>query len=422
MNEPVLLAALVVYLSLYVLLVYRAHFSRVNWLWSLACLAPAVYISWAIFGAAHDMNLIMELVEAARRGTSPWEVGHQFNHLPGYPILLTPMAWMSQSGSAAGIGTKVKLLNLGFLVWFGWIAGRVAFHGAVDSNWRGVLYFSCHPMLVAVVLWHVQFEMPVLALLLCSMTFWPPSERGKTFWGGVLYGLAVSVKHWPLLALPVLICGTPKKILRLGAGIVMGVSGVLGLHLVLNGHFRGFSRILSYSGMAANVGLLQAFGLPEPHGWNFVCFVVAMAAGLAIRLKGGQPAQAGMFTLLVFLLLSFRTAPQYWVWFMAFAPYCLSDRERPFWLVSGCLGTIVLLLEWGLVLGWRGDEYPHSTWQGNYPHLRDYPHLSSAALWLFDVVWRPLFLVAVIAAGLWYYEIWNALHPHSVRSCQKAGG
>jgi hypothetical protein len=45
------------------------------------------------------------------------------------------------------------------------------------------------------------------------------------------------VKHWPLLALPVLIYGPPRKMLRLGAGILAGVIGVLGLPLVLNGHF-----------------------------------------------------------------------------------------------------------------------------------------------------------------------------------------
>ena len=408
MNELLLIVTLLVYLLLYVSLVYRAHSSRVGWLSSLLCLAPALYISWSIFGAVHDMNLVVELVESAKRGTSPWGVDHQFNHLPGFPVLLTPIAWMSQSDSAAGIATKVKVLNLGFLVWFGWMAGRAAFPDARDSNWRGVLYFSCHPLLVAVSLWHVQFEIPVLALLLCSMTYWQSPDTGKSAWGGLLYGLAVSVKHWPLLALPVLIHGSPEKIRRLGAGILAGVIGILGVHLVLNGHFSHVSRILRYSGVPANVGLLQVFGLPEPRGWNIVCLALALVAGLAIRLKGGRPAEAGMFTLLVFLFLSFRTAPQYFVWFLALAPYCLSGRERLFWLVSGCLGGIVLLLEWGFVLGWKGNIYPHSTWQGNYADLRDYPYLSSGALWFFEIAWRPLFLVAMIAGGVWYYRTLTA--------------
>lgn len=412
MNELALVVALLAYLLLYVFLVYHAHGSRVGWLSPLLCLAPALYISWSIFGATHDMTLIVELVESAKRGTSPWEVDRSFNHLPGYPVLLTPIAWMSQLGSAAAIATKVKLLNLGFLVWFGWMAGRVAFPDATDSNWRGLLYFSCHPLLVAIALWHVQFEIPVLPLLLLSMAYWQSSATVKSVGGGLLYGVAVSVKHWPLLALPVLIYGSPKKILRLGTGILVGVIGILGLHLVLNGHFSGFSRILGYSGIAATVGMLQAFGLPEPQGWNFICLAVALAAGLAIRLKGGGPAEAGMFTLLAFLLLSFRSAPQYWVWFLAFAPYCLSGCEGLFWLVSGCLGGIVLLLEWGFVLGWKGHNYPYSTWQGNYPHLRDYPHLSSSAIWLVELAWRPLFFIAVVASGVWYYRVWNARHRH----------
>jgi len=82
----------------------------------------------------------------------------------------------------------------------------------------------------------------------------------------------------------------------------------------------------------------------------------------------------------------------------------LRRRERLFWIASGCLGAIVLLLEWGFVLGWKGNNYPHSTWQGNYPDLRDFPLLSSAALWLFDIGWRALFLIAMIATGFWYYR------------------
>ena len=103
-----------------------------------------------------------------------------------------------------------------------------------------------------------------------------------------------------------------------------------------------------------------------------------------------------MFTLLFFLLLSFRTAPQYWVWFLAFAPFCLSGREGLFWLVSGSLAGIVMLLEWGFVLGWQGD----------------YPHLSSAAIWLFGLAWRPLFLIAAISAGLWYRQTYRANARH----------
>ena len=403
-SELTLIAVLLAYLSLYVFLVLRAQVSRVGWTWPLLCLAPAAYISWSISGAVHDMRLVFELVESAKRGTSPWMVGHSFNHLPGYPLLLTPIAWMSRSDSG-GIGAMVKLLNLAFLAWFGWMAGRVAFPAATDSRWRGVLYFSCHPLLVAVALWHVQFEIPVLALLLCSMAYWQSPVPSRWRWGGVVYGLAVSVKHWPLLAVPVLVYPSPRKTAGLAAGILGGVTGALALHAVLNGHFAGAARILAYSGMPADVGLLQVFGLSEPRGWNLTCLAAALAAGLAIRWRGGRPAEAGMFTLLAFLLLSFRTAPQYWIWFTAFAPYCLRGCERLFWLVSGCLGGIVLLLEWGLVLGWTGGDYPHATWQGNYPHLRDYPHLSSAALWLFEWSWRPLFFIAVTAAGVWYARV-----------------
>jgi hypothetical protein len=142
-NEPALAVLLAAYLLLYVLLVSRAHGSPVSWLSSVLCLAPAPYISWSIFGAAHDMDLVIELVESARQRTSPWLVAHGFNHLPGFPILLTPIGWMSASASPGAIATKVTLLNLGFLIWSGWIAGRVAFPDTSDSSSRSRPWPSC---------------------------------------------------------------------------------------------------------------------------------------------------------------------------------------------------------------------------------------------------------------------------------------
>jgi len=409
LTEISLLSAFLAYVFLYGFLTHRSQSAPVGWTWPLLCMAPAIYIGLSVFGAAYDMSFTVELVNALKRRTSPWGMEHNFAYLPGYPVLLTPLAWITQS--AAGIALGAKFLNLGFLIWFGLMAGRIAFPDAKDSRWRGALYFSCHPLLVAVSLWHGQFEIVVVTLLLLSMIYWQSSATEKSFEGGFIYGLAVSVKHWPVLALPVLIYGPPRRISRFFAGTLAGLAGILGLHLLLNGGFSQFSRILRYAGIPSNVGLLQAFRLPEPPGWNVMCLAAALAAGFALRLKGGRPAEAGMFTLLFFLLFSFRTAAQYWVWFLAFAPFCLSGREGFFWLVSGSLAGIVLLVEWGFVLGWQGD-YPHATWQGNYPHLRDYPHLSSAALWLFELAWRPLFLIAVISAGLWYRQSYRAHARH----------
>jgi hypothetical protein len=52
-----------------------------------------------------------------------------------------------------------KFLILGLLIWFGLMTGRIAFPETKDPEWRGALYFSYPPLLVAVSLWHGQFEM-----------------------------------------------------------------------------------------------------------------------------------------------------------------------------------------------------------------------------------------------------------------------
>jgi hypothetical protein len=49
-----------------------------------------------------------------------------------------------------------------FLIWLGLTAGRIALREAKESKWRGALDFSCHPLLVAVSLWHDQFEIVVV--------------------------------------------------------------------------------------------------------------------------------------------------------------------------------------------------------------------------------------------------------------------
>ena len=87
-----------------------------------------------------------------------------------------------------------------------------------------------------------------------------------------------------------MIYGPPRRISRFFAGTLAGLAGILGLHLLLNGGFSQFSRILRYAGIPSNVGFLQAFWLPEPPGWNVMCVAGALAAGFALRLKGGRPA------------------------------------------------------------------------------------------------------------------------------------
>jgi len=368
-------------------------------------MVPALYIALSVFGAVYDIYFTVELVGLLKSRASPWTMEHNFPYLPGYAVLLTPIAWVIQS--SASIAKAAKLLNFGFLIWFGLIAGKIAFPGATDSRWRGVLYFSCHPLLVAISLWHGQFEIIVATLLLLSMVYWQASAKDGSLPGGLLYGLAVSVKHWPLLALPVVLCRPLRRVPSFVAGMLTGVIGILGLHLALNGSFAHFSRIVEYVGIRSGVGILQAFSLPDPPGWTFICLTVTLVAGMTLRLKGARAAEGALFTILLFLVLSSRTAPQYWMWFFAFAPFCWLGYERFFWLVSGCLAGIVILQEWGYILGWQG-EYPYPAWRGNVPHLRTYPHLSSAAISLFQFTWRPLFLVTAVASGLWYYRSYRA--------------
>ena len=94
-------------------------------------LAKPIYIGLSVFGAVYDMSFTVEMVNVLKRRMSPWGMEHTFAYLPGYSVALTPVAWITQS--AAGIAMGAKFLNLGFLIWFGVPAGRIAFPEVKDS-------------------------------------------------------------------------------------------------------------------------------------------------------------------------------------------------------------------------------------------------------------------------------------------------
>ena len=71
-------------------------------------------------------------------------------------------------------------------------------------------------------------------------------------------------------------------------------------------------------------------------------------------------------------------------------------------------------MEWGFLLGWKGHDYPYPTWQRNIPSFREYPHVASTAIWLFEFAWHPRVLIAVIASGAWYYRVWAARQNRAV--------
>jgi len=59
----------------------------------------------------------------------------------------------------------------------------------------------------------------------------------------------------------------------------------------------------------------------------------------------------------------------------------------------------------------RGDLPPKiwTIWElRNRPKVRS----SSVLIWLFELAWRPLFLIAVIWAGLWYRQSYKAKARH----------
>jgi uncharacterized membrane protein len=68
--------------------------------------------------------------------------------------------------------------------------------------------YAVHSLRLLVVAWHGQVEPTAVALGLAAL--WA-ARRGRTGVGGLLLGLAASVKTWPVLFVPGVLRETPRR-------------------------------------------------------------------------------------------------------------------------------------------------------------------------------------------------------------------
>jgi uncharacterized membrane protein len=75
---------------------------------------------------------------------------------------------------------------------------------AARARWQ----YAVHPLPLLVVSWHGQIEPTAVALGLAALWL---ARRGRSGLGGLLLGLAVSVKTWPVLFAPGTLRETPMR-------------------------------------------------------------------------------------------------------------------------------------------------------------------------------------------------------------------
>jgi Glycosyltransferase family 87 len=125
---------------------------------------------------------------------------YQWNFLPAMPYvhaleILTGLPWQ--------VAGKIcpLLADMGTIYLVGSLA---ATERAARARWQ----YAVHPLPLLVVSWHGQIEPTAVALGLAALWL---ARRGRTGLGGLLLGLAVSVKTWPVLFAPGTLRETPMR-------------------------------------------------------------------------------------------------------------------------------------------------------------------------------------------------------------------
>jgi len=132
-----------------------------------------------------------------------------------HPYLPLQMYWM-RAAQVMSISSGLafpKVVRLLPIMADALIAGLVFFilqeKNGDRKAWQGAIFYALNPITVLVTSYHGQFDsIPTLLILLAWMSWKRFSTRGDLFRGGVsatLLGLAILIKSWPILFLPVML-------------------------------------------------------------------------------------------------------------------------------------------------------------------------------------------------------------------------
>ena len=272
---------------------------------------------------------------------------YQWNFLPLMPYafaaeIRTGVPWSLAAKLAPIAGDLAVTALLGRLV-----PGR-------GSGTAPLLYALC-PVAVLVSAVHGQVEPVALALAIGALRC---AQRGATVRCGLLAGLAVATKTWPVLLVFGMLRETPVRLwwrllLPLGA-VPLGL--LLSVRLFLHDSvWAAVERLVSYRslvGVWGWTGILNFFGIagsgfagPDVDRFQRIgaaLLVVAMACVVLLRAPGAIALTAAI--LLTFLVVTAGFGVQYLLWPM---PYVIALR-RPsglvFAVVASCYTTFVYLI------------------------------------------------------------------------------
>jgi hypothetical protein len=244
---------------------------------------------------------------------------YQWNFLPAMPYvhaleLSTGLPWEMAGKICPVLADLVTTVLVGSLA---------SPERAARVRWQ----YAVHPLPLLVVAWHGQVEPTAVALGLAAL--WA-ARRGRTGVGGLLLGLAASVKTWPVLFAPGVLRETPRRRRPLLAAVAVlpplvllaSMPPLLGsdlrrsLHVL--GSYRGITGIWGWTGIQRLAGTaghgFAGTGVDPSQRIGLIVVLAALAAVLLVfwsRLDGVELTAALM---LAFLVATAGFGVQYLLW------------------------------------------------------------------------------------------------------------
>jgi hypothetical protein len=243
---------------------------------------------------------------------------YQWNFLPAMPYvhaleLSTGLPWELAGKICPVLADLVTTVLVGSLA---------SPQRAARVRWQ----YAVHPLPLLVVAWHGQIEPTAVALGLAAL--WA-ARRGRTGVGGLLLGLAASVKTWPVLFAPGVLRETPRRRwpllaaavvppLLLLASMPLLLGSDLGRSLGVLGSYRSITGSWGWTGiqrLAGAVGYGFAGPRVDPYQrLGLIAVLVVLALVVAVfwpRLDGVELTAALM---LAFLVVTAGFGVQYLLW------------------------------------------------------------------------------------------------------------
>ncbi len=316
-------------------------------------------------GAQHDIDSFTMVYESLAQGREVYlSVAGRYPYLPFYfyfIFLAGKLAAVTPLPFVVWVKMWPVLADLGLVALLHAAAGRLETDRQAPFKW-GLIY-ALNPIPLLVSAYHGQFDNFTLFLLLAAWYFWSIHERWLP--SAVLLGLAIAMKTWPVILLPLLFLRPQPWRIRLAFPLVAGLipAGFVLIYLVSfaadPAHVLG--RALTHAGSPGYwslSSLLVVGSRFDARSQLLLDYLLAagrwpilIGGGLSLLLTRKQPVAGALLTvLLTIFAVTTGMAMQWLVWLVPLA-IIAGDRGWLRWYTGAGLIYIVPHL-FGIHLYW----------------------------------------------------------------------